>query len=82
MFEKAEGTAQVVAGRIQDTVDAATGDASAQVEGKARQVAGKAQQTYGDALNQIRECAVTNPLATIAVAGGIGVLIGALLARR
>lgn len=82
MFEKAEGTVQNIAGRIQDTVGAATGDTSAQVEGKTRQIAGKAQQAYGDALNQVRECAVTSPLATMAVVAGAGFVLGALFARR
>lgn len=82
MFEKAEGTVQNIAGRIQDAVGAATGDKSMQAEGKTRQLAGKAQQSYGDVLNLVRESAVTNPLATVAVAAGVGLIVGALLARR
>ena len=82
MLEKAEGTVQNIAGRIQDTVGAATGDTSAQVEGKTRQIAGKAQQIYGDALNQVRESAVTNPLGTIGVVAGVSFVLGALWARR
>lgn len=82
MFEKAEGTAQNIVGRIQDAVGAATGDTSAQLEGKSRQLAGKAQQTYGDVLNHFRESAVTNPVGTMALVGGIGFVLGALWARR
>lgn len=82
MFEKVEGTLQKVAGRVQDTFGAASGDAGNQVEGKARQVAGKAQESYGDLLNQVRESAVSNPVATIAVVAGVGFLLGALWARR
>lgn len=82
MFEKAEGTVQNIAGRIQDAVGAATGDSSTQLEGKTRQLAGKAQQSYGDVLNQVRESAVTNPVATLAVVAGAGFILGALWAKR
>ncbi len=82
MFEKAEGTMQNIAGRIQDAVGGATGDTSTQLEGKTRQLAGKAQQSYGDVLNQVRESALTNPIGTLAVAAGAGFIIGAIWARR
>jgi len=82
MFEKTEGTMQNIAGRVQDAFGAATGDTGTQLEGKARQVAGRAQQGYGDALNQVRESAVTNPIGTLAVMTGIGFILGALWAKR
>lgn len=82
MFEKAEGTMQNIAGRIQDAVGGATGDTSTQLEGKTRQLAGKAQQSYGDVLNQVRESAVTNPIGTLAVVAGVGFILGALWAKR
>jgi uncharacterized protein YjbJ (UPF0337 family) len=82
MFEKAEGTMQNIAGRVQDAFGAATGDAGTQLEGKARQAAGRAQQGYGEVLNQVRESAVTNPLGTLAVVAGVGFILGALWARR
>ncbi len=81
MLEQAEGTVQKIAGRVQDAVGAVTGDADNQAEGKARQVAGSVQQTYGKALDQVRETAVTNPVATIAAVAGIGFVLGALWAR-
>lgn len=81
MLEKAEGTVQNIAGKIQDAVGGATGDTGTQLEGKARQAAGKAQAAYGDALNQVRESAVTNPVATIAIVAGLGFVLGALWAR-
>ena len=81
MLEQAEGTVQKIAGRVQDAVGAVTGDADNQAEGKARQVAGSVQQTYGKALDQVREAAVTNPVATIAAVAGIGFVLGALWAR-
>jgi uncharacterized protein YjbJ (UPF0337 family) len=82
MFEKAEGTVQNIAGRVQDAFGAATGDTATQLEGKARQVAGRAQQGYGDVLNQVRESAVTHPIGTLAVMTGIGFILGALWAKR
>ena len=82
MFEKTEGTLQDIAGRAQDAYGAATGDSAMQMEGKARQAAGRVQQTYGDALNQVREAAVQNPLGTAAAFAGVGFVLGALWARR
>ncbi|AMM23123.1 CsbD family protein [Variovorax sp. PAMC 28711] len=82
MFEKAEGTLQNIAGRVQEAVGSATGDASTEAEGKTRQAAGKVQQAYGDVLNQVRESAVTHPVGTLAMAAGAGFILGALWARR
>ena len=82
MFEKAEGTMQNVAGRMQDAFGAATGDTGTQLEGKARQAAGRAQQSYGEVLSQVRESAVSNPLGTLAAAAGVGFVLGAIWARR
>ncbi|TPG24863.1 CsbD family protein [Variovorax guangxiensis] len=82
MFERAEGTMQNIAGRVQDAFGAATGDTGTQLEGKARQAAGRAQQSYGQLLDQVRESAVTNPLGTLAVMAGVGFVLGAIWARR
>jgi len=82
MFERAEGTMQNIAGRVQDAFGAATGDTGTQLEGKARQAAGRAQQSYGQLLDQVRESAVTNPLGTLAVVAGVGFVLGAIWARR
>jgi uncharacterized protein YjbJ (UPF0337 family) len=82
MFDKAEGTVQNIAGKVQDAFGAATGDASTQAEGKARQVAGAAQKGYGEVVNQVREVALTNPVATVAAAVGAGFFLGALWATR
>lgn len=82
MFESVEGKAQEFAGRVQDAVGKVTDDTSLRAEGQARQVAGKAQDLYGSALNQVRECAVTNPIGTIATVGALGFVLGLLCARR
>jgi len=82
MMEKAEGTAQKWVGKAQDAVGDITGDAGTQIKGKAREMAGRTQECYGETLNMVRDSAANNPMATIAVAAGIGFLIGALMTRR
>lgn len=82
MLDQAEGTIKNIAGRAQDALGAATGDADMQMEGKARQAAGKAQQVYGEALDSVRESAVTHPVGTMAAFVGVGFVLGALWARR
>jgi uncharacterized protein YjbJ (UPF0337 family) len=82
MFEKAEGTVKEIAGRMQEAVGQATDDESTRFEGQKRQLLGKAQQGYGDVLNQVRESAVTNPVATLAIIAGAGFILGALWSRR
>jgi len=82
MFEETQGTVKNLAGQVQEAVGNVTGDAGNQAEGKVRQLAGKAQEQYGDALNQVRESAVSNPAATVAVVAGLGFVLGALWARR
>jgi uncharacterized protein YjbJ (UPF0337 family) len=82
MFEETKGTVQNLAGKVQDAVGDMTGDSGTQAEGKVRQFAGAAQQQYGEALNQVRESAVSNPAATVAVVAGLGFVLGALWARR
>lgn len=82
MFEKAEGTMQKIAGQVQDAIGGATGNAATQLEGKARELGGKAQEYSCDALNQIRQSATANPLATVAIFAGLALLVGAVLAKR
>lgn len=82
MENTVEGGINRVAGRVQDTVGAATGDAGMQAEGKLRQAAGRVQQGYGDALDTIRSQASSNPFAAIAIAAGVGFLLGAFWSSR
>lgn len=82
MIEKAEGTFQNVAGKVEDAVGGLTGDIGTQAKGKIRQAAGKAQQTYGDAVDGLRDAATSNPIATLAVVAGVSFLLGALWSRR
>ncbi len=80
--DQIKGSIQDIAGKVQDAVGGATGDPGLQVKGKVRQAAGQLQQSYGEFLDNFRETAVANPLATLAVVGGVGFLLGVLWARR
>lgn len=82
MLEQAQGTVNEIAGKVQGAFGRATGDASTQLEGGAREALGKAQQVYGEALDQVRASAVKNPLGTIAIAAGVGLVVGLLCSRR
>lgn len=82
MFEQAEGKVQEIAGKVQDAVGGAAGNADLQAEGKLRQAAGKVQQGYGAVLDNLREAAITSPLTTIAVVATVGFIAGALWSRR
>jgi uncharacterized protein YjbJ (UPF0337 family) len=77
-----EGTARNVAGKVQDAVGGLTGDTATQLRGKTRQVAGQAQDTYGEAADEIRRFAAEQPLTTILLSVGFGVMLGFLIARR
>ena len=82
MLEKAEGTVRNLAGHLQEAVGSATGNASTEFDGKANQIAGKAQEKYGELLNDFREAAVANPVATFAVVAGVAFTLGAIWSRR
>ncbi|MGS0892154.1 CsbD family protein [Burkholderia stagnalis] len=82
MFEKTEGTVQKLAGKAQEAVGDATGNADMQFEGKARQAAGKVQQTYGEALEQVRDVAASNPIAALATVAAVSFVIGAMWSKR
>lgn len=82
MFEQAQGTVNEIAGKVEGAFGRATNDTSVEVEGQAREAVGKVQQVYGEALDQVRASAVQNPLGTIGIAAGVGLVVGMLLARR
>ena len=82
MFDKTEGAIQNVAGRIQEAFGKAMGDGMTQVRGRTRRIAGGAQYGYGDVVQRFRESAVKNPVATVAVIGGVFFLLGALWAAH
>jgi uncharacterized protein YjbJ (UPF0337 family) len=45
--DRAEGTGDVIEGRIRSTVGGATGDTSEQLKGKAKELKGKAKRAIG-----------------------------------
>ena len=51
--DEAEGTADVIKGRIRNVVGGATGDSSEQLKGKAKELAGKAKQQVGKAKQKL-----------------------------
>lgn len=82
MMEQAKGTVKDLAGKAQDAFGGATGDTATQLHGKVQQAAGKVQMSYGEAVEGLRDAATSNPIATLAVAAGIGIVLGAIWARR
>ncbi|SMG00737.1 CsbD family protein [Burkholderia singularis] len=82
MFEKTEGTVQKLVGNAQAAVGDAVGNTDLQVEGAVREVAGKVQQSYGEALEQVRDVAANNPLATLAAVAAVSFIIGAMWSKR
>ncbi|MEP7184783.1 MAG: CsbD family protein [Rhodanobacter sp.] len=77
-----EGTANKVAGRIQDAAGALTGDADQQVKGKARAAAGDVQAKTGDVVERVREWAADRPLSAVVITAGLSFLLGRLTANR
>ncbi len=82
MMDQAKGVANEIVGKAQDAYGGGAGDFATQLQGKARQAAGKAQKTYGEALSSLRDAAVGSPVTTLAVAAGIGFVLGVMWARR
>lgn len=77
-----KGAAEDTVGKLQDGMGGLLGDTSTQVKGKAKEFAGQAQGYYGDTLDSVRDVTSDQPLLAIAVATGVGFVLGALLARR
>jgi uncharacterized protein YjbJ (UPF0337 family) len=77
-----EGTLRNMAGKMQETVGAATGDTLTQVRGKINQAAGKAQEAYGSALDEARGFTTERPVTAVLAAVGVGFLLGILATSR
>lgn len=85
---RAQGAANTTAGKVQDALGALKGDLKMQAEGKLRQVRGAAQQAYGRVSeqadvtrSQADEFIRNRPYEAVALAAGVGLLLG-LLVRR
>ena len=85
--DRITGTARNLGGKLEEGVGRLTGDIKEQVQGKLDQAAGAAQDLYGQTADVARDTAVTfekwlrssietKPYAAVAVALGIGWLIG------
>ncbi|SAL01779.1 CsbD family protein [Caballeronia pedi] len=77
---KAEGNVKEIAGKVQDAAGELLGDTGTQAVGKARELGGKAQQLYADTTEVVRNKTVDSPLSALAVAAGLGFLLGAIWA--
>jgi len=69
-------------GRMQDAAGGLFGDTRTQLNGKMREVAGQAESAYGDAMENLESAILQNPLPAVAVAIGVGFLVGFLAGRR
>jgi uncharacterized protein YjbJ (UPF0337 family) len=85
--DRIAGTARTIGGKVDEGVGRATDDIKEQVQGKLDQAAGTAQDLYGQTAEVARDTAVTfekwlrdtietKPYVAVAVALGIGWLIG------
>jgi uncharacterized protein YjbJ (UPF0337 family) len=66
------GTARDMAGRVQESVGAATGDVRTRVEGLANQGYGQARRAAGQASSVIREQPITIALAALVIGYVLG----------
>jgi len=76
------GAAKRVAGRLESTAGALTGDTRAEIRGKVRELGGVVQQRYGDATSRAREIVGSRSLAALLAAGALGLTVGLFLNRR
>ncbi|TDY23053.1 hypothetical protein B0G81_3381 [Paraburkholderia sp. BL6665CI2N2] len=77
-----EGTEEEVAGDVQPAAGDLLGNVGAQVSETASELSGKAQQLYADFVDVVRESTVERPLAALAIAAGVGFVLGALRAAN
>lgn len=75
---KGEGALTEVAGDLQQAAGDVLGDTGEQISGKARELSGKAQQLYADFADVVRESTVEQPFTALAIAAGVGFILGAL----
>jgi uncharacterized protein YjbJ (UPF0337 family) len=68
------GAARETVGRVQEAVGGLTGNRDYQARGAANQVQGQAENAIGQLTDNIRD----QPLTSIAIAAGIGYILGRL----
>lgn len=79
---RVQGGFKEAAGKVEEAVGDFVGDAKTKVSGTARAAAGQAQQAYGQAADEIRDFAASNPLGALLAAAGVGLVVGLILAKR
>ena len=84
--ERIEGVVRKGVGRVQDAFGGLTGDAATQVRGKLNQSGWSGQDAFGQAremgeglLEDLEGYAKENPLPTLAVTLGVGLVLGLLM---
>lgn len=68
------GAARETVGRVQDAVGGLTGNRDYQARGMANQAQGSAENALGQLCDNVRE----QPLTSLAIAAGIGYILGRL----
>lgn len=79
---KTEGMLREAVGEVQRASGELLGDAGAQVSGTAKELYGRAQQLYADFADVVRESTAQRPFAALAIAAGMGFVLGALRAAN
>ncbi|MBB4513948.1 CsbD family protein [Paraburkholderia fungorum] len=79
---KGEGTLEDVAGDAQQSTGDLLKETGAQVGATAKELSGKAQQLYADFAEVVRESTLERPFAALAIAAGVGFILGALHAAN
>jgi ElaB/YqjD/DUF883 family membrane-anchored ribosome-binding protein len=71
--------------KLHDTADGflgAAADKAADLSDKAGDFVDKAQQHYDDTAGKVRAMTAEQPLTSLLIAGGVGLMLGVFLARR
>ncbi len=83
--DQVSGKVNQAVGKVQEKLGDAMDDSAQQLEGVARQVKGKAQDVYGKAYEHVYDTADAlierverYPLTSLAIAAGIGFIVGML----
>jgi uncharacterized protein YjbJ (UPF0337 family) len=80
--ERVEGTAKKGMGVLEEKIGDLVGDAKTQASGQARQIVGGLEATVGQVIDEVRDFTAEKPVAALLAAGGIGLILGMLMARR
>jgi uncharacterized protein YjbJ (UPF0337 family) len=80
--DRIRGGVKEAVGRVQDAAGGLIGDTRTQLNGKLRQVAGRAESAYGETFDNLQDAVVERPVPAVAIALGIGFVIGLLASRR